>query len=263
MDKFNFKKRYGQNFLKDKNVLNKIVNSIDIKSNDLVIEIGPGSGALTEYIISKTNKLVCFEIDKDLYKYLNKYENLGAKIIYEDFLKVNVDKYINDIKYDKLYIISNLPYYITTPIINKIINDNILVDKCVFMMQKEVGDRINAKVGSRNYNSLSIFIDYYFDVKKVCDVSRNVFIPKPNVDSIVLLFKKRKEKKVTVNNEKIFFKLIKDSFTYKRKNLKNILKNYNLEKIYNVLNKHNFDLDVRAEMISIDLFAEISNELSL
>ena len=259
---FNFKKKYGQNFLQDKNVLNKIVEAVNITKDDLVIEIGPGAGALTQLIINKTNKLICFEVDKDLDKFLNKYEMLGAKIIYEDFLKVNIKEYIKNIDYNNLYIISNLPYYITTPIINKIIDDNIPMKSCVFMMQKEVGDRIKAQPGNKSYSSLSIFIDYYFKVSKVCDVSRNVFYPRPNVDSIVLLFDKRKTPIVDVNDKDIFFKLIRDAFTFKRKNLRNNLKEYNLNVVESILKKYNYDLSVRAENLSINIFCEIANALS-
>lgn len=258
---FNFKKKFGQNFLKDNNILEKIVNSVNITNDDLVIEIGPGSGALTKYILGKTKKVICFEIDKDLHIYLDKYQDEGAIIIYEDFLKINLNNYIKNITYNNLYIISNLPYYITTPIITKIIYDNIDITSCVFMMQKEVGDRFNAKVGTKSYNSLSIFIDYYFTISKVCDVSRNSFYPVPNVDSTVLLFNKRKNKKVYATNEALFFKLIKDAFTYKRKTIKNNLKNYDLTKIEQTLNKYNLDLNVRAENLSIEIFADISNNI--
>ena len=211
---------------------------------------------------NKTNKVICYEIDKDLDIYLNKYKDVGVTIKYEDFLKADVLDDIKNIDYNKLYIISNLPYYITTPIINSIIDKKIPVTSCLFMMQKEVGDRIKAKPGSKNYSSLSIFIDYYFEVKKVLDVSRNVFYPKPNVDSIVLLFNMRENKKVEVINEDIFFKLIRDSFSYKRKTLKNNLKSYNLDIIEKVLKKYNYDLSIRAEKISIELFCEIANALS-
>ena len=261
-NEFKFKKKYGQNFLQDNNILNKIVNSINITKEDLVIEIGPGSGALTQIIINKTNKLICFEVDKELDKFLGKYEDMGARVIYEDFMKVDIHKYIESVEYNNLYIISNLPYYITTPIINKIIDSKIKVTSCVFMMQKEVGERIKAQPGNKNYSSLSIFIDYYFNVSKVCDVSRNVFYPKPNVDSIVLLFETRSRPKVKVKNEKIFFTLIRDAFTFKRKNLRNNLKNYNLNVIENILKIYNYDLSVRAENLSIDIFCEIANAIS-
>ncbi len=258
---FNFKKKYGQNFLQDNNILEKIVNSVNITKDDLVIEIGPGSGALTKKIIEKTNKVICFEIDTDLKKYLDVFEKYGVQIIYGDFLKQNINEIIKDIKYNNLYIIANLPYYITTPIITKIIDDKIPVKSCTFMIQKEVCDRLKAKPNTKQYNSLSIFIDYYFEVEKVLDVSKNVFYPKPNVDSSVILLKKRSNYKVNLKNEDIFFKLISDSFKFKRKTLRNNLKSYDLDKINNVLNKYNLDLSVRAENLTIEQFAEISNVL--
>lgn len=261
MDKdFNFKKRYGQNFLKDDNVLNNIVNSIDITENDLVIEIGPGAGALTNKLLNKTKKIICFEIDKQLEIYLNKFEEIGVKVIYGDFLDQDVKSYLN-FSYDKLYIIANLPYYITTPIINKIIVDKIPVNKCLFMVQKEVADRLSASKSTKDYNSLTVFMNYYFEIKKLFNVSRNVFYPKPNVDSAVILLTKREKPLVNVKNEEKFFKLIKDSFKYKRKTLKNNLKSYDLEKIEEILNKYNMNLSARAEAISIEIFADISNNL--
>lgn len=261
MDKdFNFKKRYGQNFLKDDNILNNIVNTIDITENDLVIEIGPGAGALTNKLLNKTKKIICFEIDKQLEIYLKKFEEVGVKVIYGDFLNQNVKSYLN-FSYDNLYIIANLPYYITTPIINKIIVDKIPVNKCLFMVQKEVADRLSASKSTKDYNSLTVFMNYYFEIKKLFNVSRNVFYPKPNVDSAVILLAKREKPLVNVKNEEKFFKLIKDSFKYKRKTLKNNLKSYDLEKIEEILNKHNMNLSARAEAISIEIFADISNNL--
>lgn len=261
MDKdFNFKKRYGQNFLKDDNILNNIVNTIDITENDLVIEIGPGAGALTNKLLNKTKKIICFEIDKQLEIYLNKFEETGVKVIYGDFLDQDVKSYLN-FSYDNLYIIANLPYYITTPIINKIIVDKIPVNKCLFMVQKEVADRLSASKSTKDYNSLTVFMNYHFEIKKLFNVSRNVFYPKPNVDSAVILLTKREKPLVNVKNEEKFFKLIRDSFKYKRKTLKNNLKSYDLEKIEEILNKHNMNLSARAEAISIEIFADISNNL--
>ena len=261
MDKdFNFKKRYGQNFLKDDNILNNIVNTIDITENDLVIEIGPGAGALTNKLLNKTKKIICFEIDKQLEIYLNKFEETGVKVIYGDFLDQDVKSYLN-FSYDNLYIIANLPYYITTPIINKIIVDKIPVNKCLFMVQKEVADRLSASKSTKDYNSLTVFMNYYFEIKKLFNVSRNVFYPKPNVDSAVILLTKREKPLVNVKNEEKFFKLIRDSFKYKRKTLKNNLKSYDLEKIEEILNKYNMNLSARAEAISIEIFADISNNL--
>lgn len=258
---FNFKKKFGQNFLNDNNILNNIANTIDITEDDLVIEIGPGAGALTEKLISKTKKLICFEIDNDLNKYLNKFEAQGAKIIYGDFLDQDVNSYIKNIKFNNLYIIANLPYYITTPIITKIVDDKIPVKNCIFMVQKEVADRLSASKSTKDYNSLTIFLSYYFKIKKLFDVSRNCFYPKPNVDSAIISLEKLNNPPVVVNNENVFFKLVKDAFVFKRKTLKNNLKKYDLDKINNILKKYNLDLSVRAEALSIDIFADIANNL--
>ena len=257
---FKFKKKYGQNFIQDKNIINSIINKSDIDKETLVIEIGPGSGALTKELEKKSKNVLAYEIDTDLKDILEKELGTNTKVIFEDFLKANVLNDIKDYQYNKLYVVANLPYYITTPIIIKLIEDKIPVDKIVVMVQKEVGDRFKATPGTKEYNSLSIFLNYYFDIKKLLDVSRNVFIPKPNVDSIVIMLTK-KENKLYLKNEETFFKLIKDSFKYKRKTLKNNLNNYNLPKIEKVLKKYNLDLKTRAEAISIEVFVDIANEL--
>ena len=155
--------------------------------------------------------------------------------------------------------VANLPYYITTPILIKIIEDKIAVDKIVVMVQKEVGDRFKAKPNSKDYSSLSVYLNYYFNTKKLLDVSRNVFMPKPNVDSIVVEFSKKE--RLPLKDEQIFFKLVKDAFKQKRKNLKNNLKNYDLNKIEEILKKYNFDLTVRAEQLDIDIFIDIANNI--
>lgn len=262
MNDFKFKKKFGQNFLQDDNILNKIVNSCEITQDDLVIEIGPGAGALTKKILEKTKKLICFEIDTDLKPQLNQFETAGATIIYEDFLTQDVNKIVSNYTYRNLYVVANLPYYITTPIVTKIIDEKLPVKCCVIMIQKEVADRFKAKCGSKQYNSLSIFIDYHFEVNKLFDVSRNVFYPAPNVDSAVISLEKRSTPRVIVKNEEIFFKLVKDAFKFKRKTIKNNLMEYDLEKINKVLIKHNMSLQTRAEEVSIDIFGEISDALS-
>jgi len=259
---FNFKKKFGQNFIIDENIINNIVTKSNIDKDTLVIEIGPGAGSLTYFLANSAKNVLCYEIDttlKDiLANNLKEYDNV--EIIYNDFLKVNVKEDLKKYDYKKLYVVANLPYYITTPIIMKLIEDNIGVDKIVVMVQKEVGDRFKANPGTKDYSSLSVFLSYYFDVKKIMDVSKNVFIPRPNVDSIVVEFNK-KENNYNVKDEKKLFKLIRDSFEFKRKTLRNNLKGYNLDKIENVLEKHNLDLSVRAEQIPLELFIEISNEL--
>jgi len=260
---FNLKKMFGQNFIIDENIINNIITSAQIDKDTLVIEIGPGAGSLTYKLSEYSKNVLCYEIDTTLKELLE--DNLkdcnNVDIIFKDFLKVNVLEDIKKYSYKKLYVVANLPYYITTPIIIKFIEDNIPVDKIVVMVQKEVGDRFKAKPNTKEYNSLSIYLNYYFDVKKLLDISKNVFIPKPNVDSIVVEFTK-KENKFKLKDEKLFFNLVKDSFTQKRKTIKNNLKKYNLEKIEEVLKKNNFDLSVRAEQLPIEVFVDISNNLT-
>lgn len=259
---FSFKKFYGQNFIIDENVIDSIISKADIDKDTLVIEVGPGAGSLTYKLSKVAKRVLCYEIDSTLESLLK--ENLkgcrNIDIIFKDFLKCNVKKDLKNYKYKKLYVVANLPYYITTPIILKIIEEDINVDKIVVMVQKEVGNRFKANPNTKDYNSLSVFIKYYFDVKKILDVSKNVFIPKPNVDSIVVEFTNNQEK-FDLNDKDIFFKLVKDAFKQKRKTLKNNLKDYDLEKIEHVLNRHGLDLNSRAEQLSINIFVEIANSL--
>ena len=259
---FNLKKKFGQNFIIDENTINNIIEAASIDKDTLVIEIGPGAGSLT-YKLSKYSKnVLCYEVDTTLKDLLQ--ENLkdcdNVNIIYKDFLKADVIKDIEKYDYKKLYVVANLPYYITTPIILKFISARIPVDKIVVMVQKEVGNRFKATPNTKDYNSLSIYLNYYFDVKKILDVSKNVFMPKPNVDSIVVEFI-RKNHKYNLKNEKIFFDLVRDSFKQKRKTIKNNLKNYDLDKIEKVLNKYGYDLNARAEQLSIEVFIDLSNNL--
>ena len=255
------KKSLGQNFLKDDNVLNKIVNTISLQPEDLVIEIGPGQGALTKKLVQKNVNLVCYEVDERTKPYLDKLCNSKTKIIFNDFMKADIKEDIGNIKYNNLYIIANLPYYITTPIITKFIDDGIDVDKIIVMVQKEVGDRLSSKPNSKDYGSLTVFINYYFEVKKLFTVSKNVFVPKPNVDSVVISLEKKKNK-LYVKNDKLFFKLVRDSFRQKRKTLRNNLKEYDMDIVGSVLCKYGYNTDVRAEALPLEIFVAISNELS-
>lgn len=257
---FHFKKKYGQNFIIDKNIIYSIIKKSETDKDTLVIEIGPGSGALTSELGKVAKNVIAYEIDESLKDILENNISSNTKIIYGDFLKADVLFDIKEYDYKKLYVVANLPYYITTPIIIKLIEDKIPVDKIVVMVQKEVGNRFKATPNTKDYNSLSIFLNYYFDVNKLLDVSRNVFIPKPNVDSIVVSFTK-KDEKLPLKNEEIFFKLIRDSFKQKRKTLKNNLKEYDLEKIEKILTKYDKDLSVRAEALPIEVFVDIANNL--
>ena len=185
-------------------------------------------------------------------------ESDRLKIVFNDFLKVNLKEYIDETKYEKIHFIGNLPYYITTAIINKIISESTPEDITV-MVQKEVGDRFMSQPNSRDYGSLSVFLQYNFDVTRVVNVNKRCFEPVPKVDSVVV--KLSKNKKYQANDEEKFYKLVKDSFTQKRKNLRNNLRNYNLEKVEEILKRYNKDLTARAESISVEQFVEISNNL--
>lgn len=256
---FKFKKKYGQNFLKEEKIINQIVDKSNITKDTLIIEIGPGSGVLTKIMAPLAKHVVSFEIDESLKEILNK--NLhgldNTEIIYKDFLEADIKEMINKYSYEKLYVIANLPYYITTPIINKIIDSKIDVDKMIIMVQKEVGDRFCARPNCREYGSITVYLNYYFDINKIIDVPRTCFIPQPNVDSVVIEFIKNVHK-YNVDEEKLF-KLIKDSFKYKRKNLNNNLKSY--DNIRNIFDELGLPLTKRAEELSLEDYINIANKL--
>ena len=255
--KFDYNKSLGQNFLKDNNIINKISDSINPSNNDLIIEIGPGAGALTKELVKKGSDVICFEIDKRLESVLNEIDTNNLKVIFEDFLKVDLKKYI-DKKYERLFFVGNLPYYITTAIINKIVEETNSYEITI-MIQKEVALRFMANPHTRDYSSISVFLQYNFDIEKVCNVSKNCFEPIPKVDSMVIKLKRNKKYKST--NEELLYKLIKDSFKQKRKNLKNNLGNYDLNKIELLLKERNKTLSCRAEELSVEDFVYLSNNL--
>ncbi len=257
-----FKKKFGQNFLQDKNIIKKIASVPSINSDDLIIEIGPGSGALTEELVTKA-QVLSYEIDNDLRETLiSKFAGKNVEFIFDDFLNRDLKKDLSKYKYNNLYVIANLPYYITTPIINKIINEKLDVKQMILMVQKEVGERFSAKPNTKDYSSITVFLNYYYEIRKEFLVSRNCFYPQPNVDSVIISFT-RKEKKLKVNNEDKFFKLIRDSFVQKRKTLRNNLKEYDFNKIESILESRGFQKDVRAEALPLELFVEISNNLGI
>ncbi len=256
--KFDYKKSLGQNFLKDKNIIKKIADSINPTEEDLIIEIGPGAGALTKELVKKKSEVICFEIDTRLKEILEQINSEKLTIIFKDFLSIKINEYIDQNKYKNLYFVGNLPYYITTAIINKIVKESNPYEITI-MVQKEVADRFSAKPGTKDYSSISIFLQYNFDIERVCNVSKTCFEPVPKVDSSVIKFKRNK--KISANDEEKFYKLIKDSFTQKRKNLRNNLKGYDLNKIQSILKKYDKDLTARAEQLSIEEFVDISNNI--
>lgn len=259
---FDFKKSFGQNFLKDNNITEGIASAIDYKDNNLVIEIGPGAGALTKKMLPKVDRAILYEIDTRLKEILdvelkefNNYE-----LIFGDFLEKNVKSYLAKYKYDNLYVVANLPYYVTTPIISKIIEDDIQAKEIVIMIQKEVADRLSAEVGTKEYGGLSVFLNYFYDIKKLFNVSRNCFVPKPNVDSAVIKMI-RKDNREHLKDINHFSKLVKDSFRFKRKTIKNNLNEYDMDIVSSVLNKYGFSVTDRSEKLPYNVFVELSNEL--
>ena len=248
------KKSLGQNFLKDDLILNKIANCVDTK-NDLIIEIGPGMGALTRKLINKDSYVIAYELDERTKPYLLPLENDKIKIIYNDFLKANLKEDIKNIKYNKLYIIANIPYYITTPIIEHIIESEIPVESMVLLVQKEVAERFSAKPKSKEYGSLTVYLNYFFEVNKLFDVKNTCFTPSPKVDSSVVKFTK-KDNKYNINNKE-FSKFIKECFSMKRKTLRNNLKNYDFNVIKEILLENGFTESTRAEEIDLETFIKI------
>ncbi len=260
-EKFQFKKKFGQNFLKNEKVLTRIVDVADIKDESLTIEVGPGSGALTKYLKEK-GQVLCYEIDKTLEDILmrNFGEEKNVSIYFGDFLKQDIKEDLKDFTYKHLYFVSNVPYYITTPILFKLINSDLYFDKIVMMVQKEVGERFTSPVGKKEYGALTVLLRYYFETKKEFLVSREEFIPKPNVDSVVVSFKPRKDKENLISEE-FFQQLVHDSFQFKRKTLRNNLKKYDLNIVSRVLEKYNLDLNVRAEQLEYNIFVDLANNL--
>ena len=264
MEKYDvkFKKKFGQNFLKDINVVKRIVDVSEVDKDSLVIEVGPGGGVMTRELASRAKNVLAYEIDHDLedelFKRLDGFDNVD--VLFQDFLTSDLINDVSNYDYKKLYFVSNVPYYITTPILMKIIESGLNFNKIVIMVQKEVGDRFTTMPGSREYGSITVLLNYFYDIKKEFFVSRKQFVPEPNVDSLIISFKE-KEKRLELNDFNHFERLIRDSFQFKRKTLKNNLKSYDLKKVETVLQEYGYDLSVRAEMLSTEIFVKISNAL--
>lgn len=268
---FTFKKSLGQNFLIDANVIHKVLDRAAIDEDTAVIEVGPGIGSLTEQIAKRAGKVVAYEIDQRLVPVLNDtlspYDNVT--IINEDILKADVGTMIEeDLRtFKEVVVVANLPYYITTPILMNFLMKKLPIDRYYVMMQKEVGERISAEPGTKAYGSLSIAIDYYTDAKTVQNVPKAVFMPAPNVDSIIVEMKTRKEPKVAVDDEEKFFKLTRGAFVQRRKTiLNNYLSLFEDGKAYKIeINELLDDAGIeprrRGESLSIEEFAGIYRKL--
>ena len=249
--------------MKNDVIVDKIVEYSGIKSRTLVVEVGPGSGALTKKLAKVSKQVVCYEIDEDLeIKLINIQKDFPNVIVYfSDFLEREIEKDLKEYEYDYLYFVSNVPYYITTPILMKILNSDLKFEKVVMMVQKEVGERFSAKVGTKAYSSITVFLNYFYNIKKLFTVNRKEFIPVPNVDSEVISFELKEKREKLINSE-LFFQLVRDSFKFKRKTIRNNLKKYNLVIIEEVLQRYGLNLNVRAEQIPYTVFIDICNSLS-
>ena len=266
---FRLTKSLGQNFLTDKNIIDNIIEASNIGENDLVIEIGPGIGVITKEAAAKAGSVIAVEIDKNLIPILQETlaDETNVKIINRDILKTDLTAVIEDEKknfpqMESVRIIGNLPYYITTPIIMKLLEDGVPADSITVMMQKEVADRIKAAPGNKERGALSVAVQYYCQVVKVTDVPKEVFVPAPKVDSTVLRLDIRKEKPVELKDDKLFFKAVKSGFAQRRKTLLNSLASgtgLGKDKIGQILEEAGIDPGRRAETLDIDEFAKIAN----
>ena len=268
---FTFKKSFGQNFLTDTNILQKIVDTAEIDKNVNVIEIGPGIGALTEFLAENAAEVMAFEIDDRLVPILadtlRDFDNVT--VINQDILKVDLAQYIAEFKNPDLPIkvVANLPYYITTPILMHLIESGIPFSEFVVMMQREVADRISAQPNTKAYGSLSIAVQYYMTAKVAFIVPRTVFVPAPNVDSAILKMVRREQPAVEVQDEKFFFKVSKASFVHRRKTLWNNLTSYFGKseevktKLERALEKADLVANVRGEALDLAAFARLSDAL--
>lgn len=267
MRKYNIapQKKYGQNFLIDDFALDKIIENADIKNDDLVIEIGPGLGNLTKRLCEKAGKVLAIEIDPNMVKILEtEYSYLKNLIILsEDIMKVDLKSVIEKIDgISDVKVVANLPYYITTPIIMKLLEDNIGISLIEVMIQKEVAERLCATPTGRDYGAITVAVNYYSNPRYIVTVPSKSFLPAPDVDSAVVLLEVCKEPKVDVNKE-LFFSIVKAAFSQKRKTLLNSLGNANIngvnkDMLARILEELGIDSNIRAERLSLEDFANIS-----
>jgi len=264
-------KSLGQNFLINSEVVESIVNSSEISENDMVIEIGPGLGTLTKYLLEKAGKVLCIELDTRMIKILEDRFSIykSFEVINEDVLKVNLNEIIKENKKDgkikNVKIVANLPYYITTPIIMKLLEDKLDIKSITVMIQKEVADRLIETPGGKDTGAITHSVYYYCESEKIMEVPNSSFIPEPEVTSEVIKMTLRNEPAVKIINPKVMFMIIKSAFMQRRKTLLNALtntkvflsKNEGLE----VLKKLNLDENVRAENLTIQDFANIAKEI--
>lgn len=264
-------KKLGQNFLIDDNAIDAIVNSSKISKEDLVIEIGPGLGTLTKPLLESAGKVICIELDTRMIEILEDrfklYDNF--ELINNDVLKVDLNKLISENKKETIKhakVVANLPYYITTPIIMKLLEERLDIESITVMIQKEVADRLVAKPGEVNTGAITYAINYYTKPSRIYEVDKTSFIPAPEVNSTIIKLDVLKTPSVKVENEELMFKIIKSAFMQKRKTLLNSLTNSNLfgnkDEIEKILQEFNIDLKIRGEKLTLAEYAQIADYLN-
>ncbi|MCR5344674.1 MAG: 16S rRNA (adenine(1518)-N(6)/adenine(1519)-N(6))-dimethyltransferase RsmA [Lachnospiraceae bacterium] len=265
---FNFQKKFGQNFLIDTHVLEKIMDAAEITKDDLVIEIGPGIGTMTQYLCERAREVIAVEIDKNLIPILNDtlsaYDNV--EVINEDVLKLDIKALAEKRNNGKpVKVVANLPYYITTPIIMGLFESKVPLKSITIMVQKEVADRMKTGPGSKEYGALSLAVQYYSDPKIMAEVPPNCFIPRPNVGSAVIRLERCEEPKVKVADEALLFRIIRASFNQRRKTLVNGLSNGGIpvskEELKGILIRLFDNENIRGEALSLQQFAALADEI--
>lgn len=267
---FTFQKKFGQNFLIDTRVLERIIAQAEITKDDMVLEIGPGIGTMTQYLCENAREVVAVEIDNSLIPILedtlSEYNNVT--VINDDILKVDINKLVEEHNAGKpIKVVANLPYYITTPIIMGLFEKKVNVDSITVMVQKEVADRMKSGPGSKDYGALSLAVQYYSKPEIVANVPPNCFMPRPNVSSAVIRLKLYDEMAVKVENENLLFRLIRASFNQRRKTLVNGIKNsgelnYTKEQVVEALAKMGLNDNIRGEALTLEQFGELSDILN-
>ena len=266
--KFNFQKRFGQNFLIDAHILDKIVDGAGVGPDDCVLEIGPGIGTMTQYLAERAKKVIAVEIDKALIPILNdtlsSYNNVT--IINDDILKVDINKIVEEYNEGRpIKVVANLPYYITTPIIMGLFEAHVPLESITIMVQKEVADRMQVGPGTKDYGALSLAVQYYSKPEIIATVSPDCFIPRPNVGSAVIRLSRYTDPPIQVNNPDHMFKVIRASFNQRRKTLANALTNGGIgvtrDQVTDCLEKMGLDVNIRGEKLTLEQFAKISDLL--
>ena len=267
---FNFQKRFGQNFLIDTHVLERIISEAEITKDDVVLEIGPGIGTMTQYLCESASKVIAVEIDNTLIPILadtlSEYDNVT--VINEDVLKLDINKIVEEECGGRpIKVVANLPYYITTPIIMSLVEKDVKIDSITVMIQKEVAERIISKPGTKDYGALTLAVNYYSQPEIVANVPPNCFMPRPNVSSAVIRMRRYEKPVVETENKALMFKLIKGSFLQRRKTLVNGISNFSelnftKEEVAEALTQMELSESIRGEKLTLADFATLSNILN-